>query len=41
MMVVMALVTTFMTAPLLQWIYPARLRRPAPEREAVAGARQS
>ena len=26
MMVVMALVTTFMTAPLLQWIYPARLR---------------
>jgi Kef-type K+ transport system membrane component KefB len=26
MMVVMALVTTFMTAPLLQWIYPPRLR---------------
>jgi Kef-type K+ transport system membrane component KefB len=26
MMVLMALVTTFMTAPLLDWIYPARLR---------------
>ncbi len=25
MMVLMALVTTFMTAPLLSWIYPARL----------------
>jgi len=27
MMVIMALVTTFMTAPLLEWIYPARLRQ--------------
>jgi Kef-type K+ transport system membrane component KefB len=35
MMVVMALVTTFMTAPLLQWIYPARLRQQAPEREVT------
>jgi K+:H+ antiporter len=32
MMVLMALVTTFMTAPVLEWIYPARLR----EREAEA-----
>jgi Kef-type K+ transport system membrane component KefB len=39
MMVVMALVTTFMTAPLLQWIYPARLRHEAPEHEAVARQR--
>jgi hypothetical protein len=25
MMVLMALVTTFMTSPLLEWIYPARM----------------
>ena len=25
MMVVMALVTTFMTSPLLEWVYPSRL----------------
>jgi Kef-type K+ transport system membrane component KefB len=35
MMVVMALVTTFMTAPLLHWIYPVRLRQPAPEHEVT------
>jgi Kef-type K+ transport system membrane component KefB len=27
MMVLMALVTTFMTTPLLEWAYPARLMR--------------
>jgi hypothetical protein len=27
MMVLMALVTTFMTSPLLEWIYPARMIR--------------
>jgi hypothetical protein len=27
MMVLMALVTTFLTAPLLEWIYPLRLIR--------------
>jgi len=36
MMVVMALVTTFMTAPLLQWICPARLREHVAERDAQA-----
>ncbi|HEX8829914.1 MAG TPA: cation:proton antiporter [Longimicrobium sp.] len=42
MMVLMALVTTFMTSPLLEWIYPARLiraevARPATEvRECVS-----
>ena len=25
MMVLMALVTTFMTSPLLEWVYPAKL----------------
>jgi len=29
MMVIMALVTTFMTTPLLEWLDPDRLRRPA------------
>jgi Kef-type K+ transport system membrane component KefB len=29
-MVLMAIVTTLMTAPLLDWIYPPRLRRPTP-----------
>ena len=29
MMVLMALVTTFMTTPLLEWAYPARLMRSA------------
>jgi Kef-type K+ transport system membrane component KefB len=28
MMVLMALVTTFMTTPLLEWVYPMRLVRP-------------
>lgn len=32
MMVLMALVTTFMTSPLLEWIYPARLLRQTPAR---------
>ena len=41
MMVVMALVTTFMTAPLLQWIYPARLRQQTPEREGVVRVHQA
>ena len=35
MMVLMALVTTFMTSPLLEWIYPARMIR---RDGAVAGA---
>ena len=36
MMVLMALVTTFMTSPLLEWIYPARvIRRDATAREEV------
>jgi Kef-type K+ transport system membrane component KefB len=34
MMVLMALVTTFITTPLLEWIYPARLR----DRESAAAA---
>ncbi|MEU3404176.1 cation:proton antiporter [Streptomyces sp. NPDC006670] len=43
LMVVMALVTTAMTAPLLRWAYPreiakADLREPAAEREAAAPA---
>lgn len=29
-MVLMAITTTFMTTPLLDWIYPARMRRPDP-----------
>ena len=33
MMVLMALVTTFMTSPLLELVYPARLIRDAPEEE--------
>jgi len=37
MMVLMALVTTFMTAPVLEWIYPARLRER--ETEAYEAAR--
>jgi Kef-type K+ transport system membrane component KefB len=41
MMVVMALVTTFMTAPLLQWIYPARLRQQTPERKGVVRVHQA
>ena len=41
MMVVMALVTTFMTAPLLQWIYPKRLRQQTPEREGVVRVHQA
>lgn len=39
MMVLMALVTTFMTSPLLEWIYPLRLReqvRRQPDRTAPA-----
>jgi Kef-type K+ transport system membrane component KefB len=32
MMVIMALITTFMTAPLLQWFYPARSRQRVAER---------
>jgi len=35
------LVTTFMTAPLLQWIYPARLRQQTPEREGVVRVHQA
>jgi Kef-type K+ transport system membrane component KefB len=42
MMVIMALATTFMTSPLLAWIYPARLHRAADgapgERPAEAAA---
>jgi Kef-type K+ transport system membrane component KefB len=39
MMVIMALVTTFMTSPLLEWIYPARERQiEARERETAAQA---
>jgi Kef-type K+ transport system membrane component KefB len=37
MMVLMALVTTFMTTPLLEWSYPARLMRA--ERDELAEAR--
>jgi Kef-type K+ transport system membrane component KefB len=40
MMVLMALITTAMTTPLLDWIYPARMARPetpAPDR-SVSGA---
>jgi K+:H+ antiporter len=39
MMVLMALVTTAMTSPLLAWICPAAARsdsRPAPDREELA-----
>jgi Kef-type K+ transport system membrane component KefB len=39
MMVIMALVTTFMTAPLLQWIYPARMRQAPAYEEAAANPR--
>ena len=35
MMVIMALVTTFMTTPFLEWIYPARLIREAAEAEGA------
>jgi Kef-type K+ transport system membrane component KefB len=35
MMVLMALVTTFMTSPLLEWIYPARMI--GDEREGKVG----
>jgi Kef-type K+ transport system membrane component KefB/nucleotide-binding universal stress UspA family protein len=40
MMVIMAIVTTFMTTPLLYWVYPARLFTPVPvaERAAPRGA---
>jgi Kef-type K+ transport system membrane component KefB len=40
MMVIMALVTTFMTTPLLYWVYPPRMftQVPAAEREAPRGA---
>ena len=38
MMVLMALVTTFMTAPLLEWIYPTRLIGQNPARPAEAPA---
>ena len=38
MMVIMALVTTFMTTPLLYWIYPPRLLVPVEEKQAAAGA---
>jgi Kef-type K+ transport system membrane component KefB len=38
MMVLMALVTTFMTSPLLEWIYPARMIRD--EREAKTEVRE-
>jgi Kef-type K+ transport system membrane component KefB len=40
MMVIMALATTFMTSPLLAWIYPPRVQRADAEvpRGAVAGA---
>jgi hypothetical protein len=31
MMVIMALVTTFMTTPLLAWVYPRRLVPAAPQ----------
>jgi Kef-type K+ transport system membrane component KefB len=36
MMVLMALVTTFMTTPLLEWVYPARLMRSEVEELAEA-----
>ena len=39
MMVLMALVTTFMTTPLLEWTYPAHLMQ-AEEEEAFAAAEQ-
>jgi Kef-type K+ transport system membrane component KefB len=38
MMVLMALVTTFMTTPLLEWIYPARLAERDVPRAASPGA---
>jgi nucleotide-binding universal stress UspA family protein len=40
MMVIMAIVTTFITTPLLHWVYPPRLFAPVPpaEREAPSGA---
>jgi Kef-type K+ transport system membrane component KefB len=37
MMVVMALVTTFMTTPLLAWVYPRRLILAASAPQAVEG----
>lgn len=45
MMVLMALATTFMTTPVLEWIYPERLRRGAeapakPELVAASGGRR-
>lgn len=38
MMVIMALVTTFLTTPILNWVYPDRLLRAARERELAADA---
>jgi Kef-type K+ transport system membrane component KefB len=38
MLVLMALITTAMTTPLLEWIYPARLIREQPADAAPAGA---
>jgi Kef-type K+ transport system membrane component KefB len=40
MMVIMAIVTTFLTTPLLHWVYPSSLFTPVPvdERPAPAGA---
>jgi hypothetical protein len=38
MMVLMALVTTFMTAPLLEWIYPMRVIRTEISRSSIAAA---
>lgn len=37
MMVLMALTTTFMTSPLLEWIYPIRLLKQEPARANIAG----
>ncbi|HEY2588072.1 MAG TPA: cation:proton antiporter [Tepidisphaeraceae bacterium] len=37
MMVIMALVTTFMTTPLLHWVYPAHLLQDEMRRAAAAG----
>jgi len=38
MMVIMALVTTFMTTPILGWLDPGRLRRPATARARASRA---
>jgi nucleotide-binding universal stress UspA family protein len=38
MMVIMAIATTFLTTPVLQWVYPLRLFNPVPEREGAVPA---